>query len=397
MQIKEIEQNVELIELNGKEIYLIGTAHVSKASAELVEKVIKEQQPDTVCIELCKPRFESLNNAQRWKDTNIFEVIKTGKAYLLMAQLALAAFQKRIADELGIRPGEEMRRAIETSNEVNAKLSCVDREVRTTLKRAWAKASLWSMIKVTASIIASLFTKEKLSEEEIEKLKLGDDLTAMMTEFSDHLPGVKTALIDERDSYMAQKIVDSPGSKLVAVVGAGHVPGIKRQIGEQIDIAELESIPPPRSVFKIIGWGVPILIIGLFTLGFFISGKEASLQLVLAWVLANGTLSALGALIAFAHPLTIITAFIAAPITSLNPMIAAGWVAGLTEALVRKPKVKDLESVAEDITSLKGIWHNGVTRVLLVVALANLGSTVGSFVGVGAIFWILQEIGILNV
>jgi pheromone shutdown-related protein TraB len=375
------ENNVDLIEVEGKKVYLVGTAHVSRTSADLVEKCITDYKPDTVCIELCASRHESLQNPDRWRETDIFNVIRQGKTYVLLAQLVLSSFQKRLATKFGIKPGEEMHRAMEIANSRGAHLELIDREIRTTLKRAWARAGFLTMCRVSATLLASIFSKEELSEAEIEELKVGSTLSAMMAEFGDFLPGVKDALIDERDSYMAEKIRRAPGETIVAVVGAGHVPGMKKKIHSAIDLEVLDEIPPPGKLLKIIGWGIPALILGMFVWGFSKSGLDTSIDMIIAWTLANGLFSALGALLALAHPLTILTAFVAAPITSLNPTIAAGWVCGLVEALLRKPRVSDLETVADDIASVKGFWGNRVTRIFLVMLLANLGSMIGTFVG----------------
>ncbi len=388
--ITSLEDNVDLIESDGRRVILVGTAHVSNASADLVERVIREQQPDTVCLELCASRYEALTNPERWKETDLYSVIRSGRAYVLMAQLVLAAYQRKLAEEFRVRPGEEMHRAMTVAGQTGAKIELVDREIRTTLKRAWAGAGFGSLLRMIWSLTMSLFTSEKISEDELEKLKGNDELTVMLEEFSGALPGVKTALIDERDQYLAEKIHAAPGRTIVAVVGAGHVPGIKRLFGTAIDLAALEQIPPPRRIFRIIGWAVPVLLAGLVAAGFVLSGRETGQQMILAWILANGIAAAAGTLIALAHPLTILAAFVAAPLTSLNPTVAAGWVCGLVEAWVRKPRVRDLENVAQDVTSIRGIWTNRVTRVLLVVILANLGSSLGTVVGVG---WIVSLLG----
>ncbi len=386
----EIEPNVDLIEHEGRSFFIVGTAHVSKDSAELVEKTIRERGPDTVAVELCESRFESLSNPQRWKETDIYTVIKSGRAYVLMAQLALSSFQKKLADEFGVRPGEEMHRAISVSAETGAELHLADREIRTTLKRAWATAGFWTLMKVLYQTILSTFHAQEISKEDIEKMKTGDELAMVLDEFSGSLPGVKVALIDERDQYLAEKIRNAPGDTVVAVVGAAHVPGIKRAFGAAIDLDVLDELPPPKKIFKVIGWGIPLLVLGLITAGFVTSGRETTEQMVLAWVLANGISASIGTLIALAHPLTIATAFFAAPITSLNPTIAAGWVCGLVEAYLRKPRVADLESIADDLGTIGGIWRNRVIKVLLVVVLANLGSSIGTFIGVG---WITALLG----
>jgi pheromone shutdown-related protein TraB len=390
VEITEVEQNVDLLEADGRSFYLVGTAHVSKSSAELVEKTIRERKPDTVCLELCDSRYETLTNPEKWKQTDIYSVIKSGRAYVLMAQLALSTFQKKLAEEFGVRPGEEMHRAMEVCREEDIELSLIDREVRTTLKRAWGKAGFWSMMKLLASLFTSTFSNQEISKEQIENLKESDQLSMVIDEFSSILPGIKTALIDERDQYLATKMLASPGNTVVAVVGAAHVPGIKRVFGQPVDLAPLEELPPPRKIFKIIGWGIPLLLLGLVVAGFIAGGRETSEQMVIAWVLANGIAASIGTMFALAHPLTIVTAFLAAPITSLNPTIAAGWVCGLVEAWLRKPRVVDLENVADDIGSFKGIWSNRVIKVLLVVVMANVGSSIGTFIGVG---WVVSLLG----
>ena len=388
-EISSIEPNLDLIEHEGRKFYLLGTAHVSQASVDLVREAIDRYSPDTVCVELCQARFESLQNPERWKETDIFEVVKEGRWYVLLTQLALAGFQKKLGNELQIKPGEEMSAAIEAAQTLGKEVSLVDRDVKITLKRAWAKASLWSMVKISGSMLASLFVAEKITEEDIEKLKEGDALLSVISEFESFLPGIKDALISERDKYMAEKILRSPGKTVVAVLGAGHIPGIKEFFGKPTDIAPLEQIPPPKRTLRLLSWGIPILVVLLVAYGFFVSGKETSYEMIKVWILVNGSLSALGAAIALAHPLTIATAFIAAPITSLNPTIAAGWACGLVEALLRKPRVKDLENIGEDIISLQGFWQNRVTKVLLVIAFANIGSMLGTAISVGAFAWLL--------
>jgi pheromone shutdown-related protein TraB len=388
--IAEIEPNVDLIEVDGRSFYIVGTAHVSEHSADLVEKTIRDKNPDTVCLELCQARYDALSNPETWKQTDIFSVIKTGRAYVLMAQLALSTFQKQLAKEFHIRPGEEMHRAMSICEETGTKIALVDRDVRITLKRAWAKAGFWSLMKMLFSVMLSMFNAKEITQQDIEKLKQSDELTLVINEFSGAMPGIKTALIDERDEYLASKILASPGQTIVAVVGAAHVPGIKRVFGSPIDIEKLEELPPPKKVFKIIGWGIPVVIGSLIIAGFIISGRETSEQMVIAWVLANGIAASIGTIIALAHPLTILTAFFAAPITSLNPTIAAGWVCGLVEAYLRKPRVMDLENIADDMTTVRGIWGNRVVKILLVVVLANLGSSIGTFIGFG---WVVALLG----
>lgn len=384
VETRNISQNVDLICYQGREIYIVGTAHVSKDSADLVEKTINEYLPENVCVELCQARFASIKNPEAWRETDLFQIIKSGKSYVLMTQLALSSFQKKIADKFGIRPGEEVRRAIELSEAKGIKLELIDRDVKTTIKRAWRTAGFWSLTKLFFSLLFSSFSTKEIQEVDIEQLKSSGALTTLLQDFSEYLPGIKTALIDERDRYMAEKIRNVPGKKVIAIVGAGHVPGILKNFGKTFDLLDLEIIPPARLSSKIISFSIPALVIGMILWASFSSGDtHFSMHLVSYWILITGGLSAIGAAIALAHPLTIFTAFVAAPFTTLHPLLAAGWFAGLSEAYFRQPQVKDLESISEDVLSLRGIWRNGVSRVLLVVCLSNLGSALGAILGAG--------------
>ncbi len=383
--MQEEDKNIDIFELGQSRLILVGTAHVSKTSAELVEQTIEKYQPDVVALELDSGRFESLSNPERWKETNIYEVVKSGRAYLLLAQLALAGFQKRIASQFGINPGQEMISGIQGAEKFGSKIELIDREVKITMKRAWGNAGFFSVFRILLSLISGIFSSEKMSEEEIEALKENDALTAMMSEFDDFLPGVKDVLIDERDSYMSEKLRRIEGQTIVAVVGAGHVPGMKKKLGSEFDLIELETVPPPKPYTKLVAWGIPTVILVMFIIGFMNSGAETGKEMVLTWVFANGTLAAIGALLALAHPLTILTAFFAAPLTSLNPTIAAGWVCGLVEAILKKPRVMDLELIGDDITNVKGFWSNRVSKILLIIAFANIGSILGTALGFGLI------------
>jgi pheromone shutdown-related protein TraB len=390
-EITQIEENVDCIQLEGKTIYLVGTAHISQKSVEQAEKVIREQSPDSVAIELCASRHASLLDPERWKNTDIVSVIRSGKTYVLMAQLVLASFQKKLGDKLKIKPGSEMLKSAEVAEDVGAELVLADRDVRTTLKRSWAALGFFGTFRLVSSMVLSLFSDQSIDEEEIERLKKSDALEEMMKEFSDALPEVRTALIDERDQYLAAKIREAPGERIVAIVGAGHCPGIREWISKPIDVKALEVIPSPNPIWKIIGWLIPLLVLGIFTWGFVEAGSSKVFEMATAWFLINGVLGALGALLALGHPLTILSAFVASPFTSLNPLIAGGWVAGLVEAIVRKPRVADLESVADDMsTHFTGIWKNRVSRILLVVALTNLCGTIGTFIGVERIHSLIR-------
>lgn len=365
-----------------KEITLIGTAHVSKESADLVVKVIEEEKPETVCIELCESRYQSMTKKNQWQDTDLIKVIKEKKAFLLLSNLMLASFQKKIGRKLGIKPGEEMMRAIQTAEEVGAKIHLADRNIRTTLSRAWRLMSLWTKTKLLAQLITSMGEINTIEEKDIENMKDKDVLETLLSEMGEKLPELKRILIDERDQYLAYKIRTAPGKKIVAVAGAGHVPGIQKYWDKPVDMNALDEIPPKGKLPAFFKWGIPCVIIGLIALGFFSAGASAGADMIKWWVLANAVFAGLGAAIALAHPLAILAAIFASPLTSLNPMIAAGWVSGLTELLLRKPKVKDFESLPEDISSLRGFWKNKITRILLIVVFTNIGSSLGAFVAI---------------
>jgi len=375
---------VDHISCNGKEIILIGTAHVSRQSAQLVEDTIHEQTPETVCVELCATRLASLKDADRWRNMDIVKVIKEKKALLLFINLLLASFQKKMADKFGIKPGQEMINAINAAEKINARIVPSDREIQITLSRVWRGMGLWEKLKLMFSLIFSFGASDEIDEEDIEKMKQEDILQTLLADVKKTHPIIEKTLINERDQFLAEKIRSAPGEKIVAVVGAAHAPGIKRYLAgnEKINLDELNIIPPAGKTGKILKWAIPAAIFLLFAAGFLMEGKNAGTDMIWIWIAANGIFAGIGAALALAHPLTIISSIIAAPLTSLNPMIAAGWVSGLVEAFSRKPKVKDLEAIPEDIVSIRGFWRNNVTRILLVVIFTNLGSTIGTMTAV---------------
>lgn len=374
------EENITRIHLDGKEYILIGTAHVSKHSAEQVKEVIEAEQPDSVCVELDEQRYQSITEGSKWKEMDIIQVIKEKKASLLLMNLAISSFQNRMADQFGIKAGQEMIQGIESAKAAGAKLVLADRNIQITFARIWGNLGLKGKSLLLSQVVASIFSKDTITEEELEKMKNQDTINAILNEFTDSFPRLKKPLIDERDQYLAQKIKDAPGEKIVAVLGAAHVPGIKEEIKKEQDMAKLTERPPKSNVPKIIGWSIPVFILAIIAYTFF-ANPSAGLAQTISWIIWNGSLSALGAAIAMGHPLTILTAFVAAPITSLNPLLAAGWFAGLTQAYIRRPNVRDFETLSEDVFSVKGFWRNKVSRILLIVVLSNLGSSLGTFIG----------------
>lgn len=372
--------NLTYLKFNEKNFILVGTAHVSKESARLAKSVIEQEKPDTVCVELCSSRFQAIQQKDRWQNTDIVKIVKEKKSFLLLSNLLLASFQKRIAKQFDVKPGEEMIAAIESAESVGAQIHLADRDIRTTLSRTWRVMGLWSKLKLIFQLVLSLGQLDEIKEEDIEQMKQQDVLETLLTEVGKSLPEIKSILIDERDQYLAEKIRTAPGNKIVAVVGAGHIPGIQKNWQNNINIHALETLPPKSKTVDILKWLIPAAIIGLFLAGFFYGGKKAGTDMIVWWILANGILAGIGAVIALAHPATILSSILAAPLTSLNPMIAAGWVSGLVEAFSRKPKVRDLETLPDDILSVRGFWKNNVTRILLVVVFTNLGSSLGTFI-----------------
>lgn len=373
------------VELEGKTIYIVGTAHVSAQSVQDVRAAVAAVRPDTIAIELCEPRYQGLVKKDAWRNTNIFQVVKQGKTMFLLAQLVMQSFYRRLGKQLEVEPGAEMLAGAACAEETGAKLELIDRRIDITLKRVWRHLGFWSRLKLFGVMVEAMFSSDEIDAKDIEALKKQDQLEALMGEMGKAFPEIKKRLIDERDIYLAQKLRAAPGERIVAVVGAGHVPGMLLAIRETLPLAELESLPPPTRWSKIWPWLIPASVAGLIAWGFFQGGAERAIDSIVIWVGVTGTLAALGALCALAHPLTILSAFLAAPITTLHPAIAAGWVSGLVEAWLRPPSVGDFETLPEALETFRGFMRNPVIRILLVVVLTNVGSSLGTFV---AIPWI---------
>jgi pheromone shutdown-related protein TraB len=383
-----------------REFILIGTAHISKESIDEVTRVIKKEKPDVVCVELDEGRNKSMNEKESWEKLDIVKILKEGKGFLVMANLVLAGVQRRMGEGLGVKPGEEMRAAIAAAQELGVPFALCDREIQTTLRRAWSACNFWNKCKLLASLLSSAFSSEKLSEEEIEKLKEHSELDGMMRELAERLPSVKIALIDERDRYLAAKIWtnragDDAGSgantKAVAVVGLGHLAGVQAHLEriaagkETVDVGSLEKIAASGVVSKLLPWLIPAVILALIVGGFFRLGADASLSMLLRWLLFNGSLAALGALVSLGHPLSILVSFFGAPIGTLNPLVSVGLFSGAAEAVMRKPRVSDAETLIDDVSSLKGIYRNRITHALLVFFLSSLGGAIGNFISIPAL------------
>jgi pheromone shutdown-related protein TraB len=389
-------QGVRRVMLSGRQFVLVGTAHVSSESVADVRRIVAEERPDAVCVELDAGRHRSLTGEAGWHELDIGKVLREGKGFLLLANLVLASFQRRLGSDLGVRPGEEMLAAMQAAQELSIPYVLADRDIQVTLRRAWASTGWWGRSKMLAAMLTSVVSNEKLDAAEIEHLKQSDVLAEMMQELADYLPAAKKALIDERDRWLASRIFTSSGAKVVAVVGAGHLEGIVGHLEalhagrESADISDIADVPPRGWAGRLLPWIVPAAIVALFVAGFFKSGLRMSLEMALKWLIANGGLAALGSLLALAHPLTILVGFVGAPIATLNPFIGIGLFTGAVEAFLRKPRVSDFERLQQDIGSLKGFYTNRVTRILLVFFLSSIGGMVGNFI---AIPWIGSLLG----
>ncbi len=392
------DQPIRRLQRDGVHYTLIGTAHVSRASADAVRELAASGEFDSIAVELCQARYDALTAERKWTDLDLYRVLRDGKAGLVMANLALSAYQRRIAEQFGIEPGAEMRAAVVTAKELGLPLQLVDRDLATTLKRSYASVPWYKRMYLMTGLALGMVSSDEIDEDAIEKLKEGDILESTFTEFAEHSPQLYEALIAERDRYMAARLREENAAasdrKVLVVIGAGHMEGLARHLqGDQSDPAaeraELEAQPPRARWPRLIPWVIMILVLTGFFIGFSRS-PELGWQLIFIWVAINGGLAALGALIARGHPLTVLSAVVAAPITSLNPTIAAGMVTGLVESWLRKPRVSDLENLRFDITTLKGWFRNPATRILLVFFLSNLGSAIGTWVAGFKIFGALS-------
>lgn len=375
--------DVHVIEQGGRTVLLVGTAHVSQQSVDLVREVIENEHPDRVCIELDEKRYQALSDENRWQKLDLKTVIKNRQLSTLMVSIMMASYQKKLGDNLGVSPGAELLASAKTAEGLGIPICLCDRDIRITLRRAWKSTSLFRKFYLLSSLIAGMFDSEQIDEEKLEELKKQDVLTELMAEMGDSLPEMKRVLIDERDVYMAEEIKNAPGQLLVAVVGAGHVDGIKRHLlsPQPANLGELTTIPPVSRIWKTLGWLIPAIIIGSIGLIAFSKGADTAGDNIIYWILANGIPASIGAALALAHPLTTIGAFAAAPITSLTPVIGAGYVTAFIQVMTRPPVVREFETVGNDMASVFGWWRNKLLRVFLVFFLTGIGSAIGTYVG----------------
>jgi pheromone shutdown-related protein TraB len=392
--VTEFSKNVVELEYEDKTIYLIGTAHISKRSVEEVEEVIREVRPDVVCVELDQMRFDALTDETRWRNLDIFQVIREKKLLFLFASLVLSAYQRKMGEVLGVKPGAELLAGVETAKEVGAKVVLADRNIQATLKRTWANLGFFAKARVASGLIASYFASDKLTVEQIEELKDRDNISDTMNEFAKIFPSVKKPLIDERDLYLISMIREAErkgpreggageegreGTVIVGVVGAGHLEGMIDNLETEVDREALSEIPPPSLVSKATAWLVPILVTAALVYALVDQDYSNVLELVTAFVLPTSTFATIGAIIAGGHPLTILTAMVGAPFAALSPALPLAALTAPVEAYFRRPTVADCERIIEDSKSLKGYYRNRFLRVLLVSLVSMIGCAIGTW------------------
>ncbi len=371
------------LEVDGRVFVLVGTAHISRESSQLVRDVIARERPDCVCVELDRQRYEALSQQRHWESLDLREVIRRKQLATLLANVVLASYQKRLGGVLGILPGAELLAAARAAEEQGVPVVLCDRDVRITLRRAWRSISLWKKSELVSMLLLSLFERPEISEDDLRRLREQDVLTELMAELGRAMPALKTVLIDERDAFLSQKMREAPGRKIVAVVGAGHVAGIRRALesGRRIDLDAIDRIPPLAAWVKWVGWGVPTLILGSLAWIGFSQGAEVAGRNLAFWVLASGIPATLGAVVAWAHPITVASAFFVAPVTSLIPVIGVGHVLAFLQAYLVPPVVREFESLADDVAIPRSWWSNRMLRVLLVFVLTTIGTIIGNSVG----------------
>jgi pheromone shutdown-related protein TraB len=369
--------------VDGREFIIVGTAHISRESADLVREVIEKERPDCVCVELDAQRFEALSQKSKFSELDLKQLIRKKQLAALLANLLLASYQKKLGGALGILPGTELLEATKVAEELGIPIALCDRDVRVTLRRAWASMGFFKKATLASTLAVSVFERPEISEEDLRKLRDKDVLSELMRELGEAMPALKVTLIDERDTYLSTRMREASGDRIVAVVGAGHVEGICEALVPErdVDLAEIDTVPAISPVWKWVGWSIPALILG--SLGYIGISKGADVagENLLYWILANGIPSSIGAVLALAHPITTVSAFFVAPVTSLTPVIGAGYVCAFLQAYFQPPKVREFERLGDDVGSPRAWWTNRMLRIMLVFIFTTLGSIIGTYVG----------------
>jgi pheromone shutdown-related protein TraB len=376
-------RDVHLVEIDGREIWLVGTAHVSRRSVDLVREIIERELPDAVCIELDAGRYEALAEGKKFEEQDLREILRNKQLATLMLNLVLSSYQRRLGLRLGVAPGSELLEAARVAEENDIAVALCDRDVRVTLRRAWQSISWWQRMRLLSELIVSVFDSPDVSEEELARIREQDVVSEVMQELGRLLPDLKRVLIDERDAYLAHQILETKGEKIVAVVGAGHIEGMKERLErrERADLRAITSIPPEGRLWKVVGWSIPAVIVGSIVAIAILQGPAAAGENALIWFLANAIPSGIGAIVALAHPVTIAVAALAAPFTSLTPLIGAGYVAAFAQLWARPPRVGEFRTIGDDLAVPKRWWSSRLMRIFLVFTLTTLGSLIGTWTG----------------
>lgn len=371
----------------GTTYYLVGTAHVSQRSVDEVKAVIDRVKPDVVCVELDQVRHDALMKENAFRDLDVFKVVREGRTLYLLAHLALASYQRRIGASLGVKPGAELLAAVKIANDRGIPVELIDRDINITLKRTWKNLGLWKRSVLLSSLVVGWDDDDKgepVTEESVEDLKEPKALSEMLTELGRAVPQIKGPLIDERDRYLASKAVDAGRGKdkVVAVVGAAHVPGMKAHFGAPVDRTELEKIPPPSLLWRVLKWGIPIAFLAALVWFWQRSDTTSLTEMMLAWILPTSIGAGALTLVAGGSVLSVLAALVVAPVAAIHPLLGTGMVVGVVEVWRRRPSVIDCEDLPEDIQTMRGFWRNRVTRILLIAVASGIGTATGFWVGV---------------
>jgi len=374
---------------SGTTYHVIGTAHVSQHSVDEVRAAIAALGPEVVCVELDRTRYDALTKAHAFRDLDVIKVVREGRALYLLAHLALSAYQRRLGAKLGVRPGAELLAAVDAANAAGIPIELIDRNIDITLKRTWRNLGLWRRASLLAALVVGFGPRDEAAEpitaETIESLKQPKALSEMLAELGRAIPEIKAPLIDERDRYLASKLADAGAGRrtVVAVVGAAHVPGIQAQLGQVIDRAVLERVPPPALAWRILKWLVPLVFIAALVWGWQRRDATSLLELMLAWILPTSIAAGGCTLLAGGSLRAVVAAIVVSPVAAIHPLLGTGMVVGVVEAARRRPSVADCERLPDDLQSLRGFWRNPVTRILLIAMASGVGTAVGFWVGVG--------------
>lgn len=382
------DQPLARVTRGGVEYTLLGTAHVSRASVAAVRSLIENSDFDAIAVELCDTRFRAMRDREAWRNLDLLKIIREGKAGMVAANLALSAYQRRLAEQFGIEPGAEMKAASDLAEQRGKPLWLIDREISTTLKRAYRSVRWRDRIGIFSGLVASLFERSDVAEEEIEKLKQGDMLQSAFSEFAQQSEPLFRSLIAERDTFMAARLREEsakqPLRRVLAVVGAGHLAGIERELSEQTDapqatLGALNSVPPAAQWPKWTGIGLLVAIFAAITYAFYARGVGFGTLALRDWVLFTSVGGALGALAGGGHILSVLTALVVAPLKPFRPFVPVGAVAAAVEMALRRPRVADFEALRDDVIDWQGWWRNRVSRTLLVFMFSNFGMMIGEW------------------